>query len=169
MEALYIPQLIKAFDKTQVFSFRERLTGLETLTPVQGELTVKHRGSYLEVKAQAEAIITLTCNRCLQNYNHRLSIDTSELIWLESPTDNLEAIPLEREVSLEDLVESLSPQGYFYPSDWLYEQFCLAIPQQQICQSECTGIQMVEDPEHSLPVDQRWSSLAALKTQLPDS
>ena len=168
MEVLYIPQLIKAFDKTQVFSFRERLPDLETLTPVQGELTVKHQGNYLEVKAQAETIMTLTCNRCLHNYNHRLSIDTSELIWLEHSSDHLENTALEREVSLEDLVESLSPQGYFNPSEWLYEQFCLAIPQRQICQPACTGIQMVEEPKPNFPVDHRWSSLAALKTQLPD-
>ena len=168
MEVLYIPQLIQAFDKTKVFSFRERLPDLETLTPVQGELTVKHQGSYLEVKAQAEAIMTLTCNRCLQNYNHRLLIDTSELIWLEDSSDRLENPALEREVSLEDLVESLSPQGYFNPNEWLYEQFCLAIPQRQICRSACVGIQPVEQSKPNTTVDHRWSSLAALKTQLPD-
>ncbi|MCG8367833.1 MAG: YceD family protein [Pseudanabaenales cyanobacterium] len=169
MEALYIPQLVKVVDKTQVISFRERLPGLETLTPVQGELIIKHQGNYLEVKAQAETIMTLTCNRCLQNYNHRLSVDTSELIWLEDPSDRLEGAPLEREVGLEDLVESLSPQGYFHPSEWLYEQLCLAIPQQQICQLECPGIQLVEEPKANFPVDHRWSTLAAFKTQLPDS
>lgn len=169
MEALYIPQLIKAFEKTRVFSFRERLPDLETLTPIQGELTVKHQGNYLEVKAQAETIITLNCNRCLQNYNHRLSIDTSELIWLEDPSERLEAPPLEREVALEELVESLSPQGYFHPSEWLYEQLCLTIPQRQICQPECPGIEMVEEQKSSSSVDRRWSTLAALKTQLLDS
>ena len=169
MDALYIPQLIKALDKTQVFSFRERLPDLETLTPVQGELMVKHQGNYLEVKVKAETIVTLTCHRCLQNYNHRLSLDTSELIWLEDSSDSLEGAFMEREVSLEDLVDSLSPQGFFNPSEWLYEQFCLAIPQRQICQSECPGIQRVEDLKSNFPVDRRWSTLAALKIQLPDS
>ncbi|MDJ0705281.1 MAG: YceD family protein [Leptolyngbyaceae cyanobacterium MO_188.B28] len=169
MEALYIPQLLNAVDKTRVVSFQERLPGLDTLTPIKGELTVKHQVNYLEVKAQAEAIMTLTCNRCLQNFNHRLSIDTSELIWLEV-TDKLGHTPLEREVALDDLVESLSPQGYFHPSDWLYEQVCLAIPHRQICQADCPGIQAADEPNiDDAPVDHRWATLAALKTQLPDS
>ena len=169
MEALYIPQLLNAVDQTHVVSFRERLPGLDTLTPIKGEMTVKHQVNYLEVKAQAEAIMTLTCNRCLQNYNHRLSIDTSELIWLEDSADKLEHPPQEREVGLEELVESLSPQGYFHPSDWLYEQMCLAIPHRQICQSECPGIQTADEPKDDAPIDHRWSTLAALKIQLPDS
>ena len=167
MEAIYIPHLTKAPEQTEVIQVQEFLPGLETLTPVRGRIRVTHRGNYLEVSAQAEAIITLTCHRCLQQYNHRLAIDTSEMIWLDEAASLPYDGPLEREVELEDLVETLPPQGYFYPNEWLYEQMCLEIPQRQLCGEQCAGIQTATQEREEKPVDRRWASLEALKKQLP--
>src|SRR5689334_8387011 len=119
MDAIYIPHLTNAPKQTEAIEIQEFLPGLETLTPVKGRLTVAHKGTYLEVSAQAEAIITLTCHRCLQQYNHRLVVKTSELIWLDEAANETDDVPLEREVAVEDLVETLPPNGYFYPDDWL--------------------------------------------------
>ena len=90
----------------------QHLVDLETLTPVRGELTVTHQGTYLEVKARADTIVTLTCDRCLQAYNHRVSLSAQEMIWLEHEPDPA-TLPLEREVAVEDLFETLPPNGYF--------------------------------------------------------
>lgn len=167
MNAIYIPHLIRAPEQTETLEIHDYLQGLETLTPVQGTVRVTHRGNYLEVTAQAETIVTLTCDRCLQQYNNRLSVDTSELIWLEEPPENEDDIPLEREISLEELVETLPPQGHFHPDEWLYEQLCLEIPQQKLCDAACAGISLND----SLPTspssngDRRWASLEQLKRQ----
>jgi uncharacterized protein len=166
MDAIYIPQLTQAPERTEEIQVKEFLPGLDTLTPVRGSVTVKHCGNYLEVAAQAEAITTLTCYRCLQQYNHRLVIDTSEIIWLDAAANLVDDLPLEREVAMEDLVETLPPDGHFYPSEWLYEQMCLAIPQRQLCDGNCQGIQP-QNVTVSESVDKRWSSLEALKNQFP--
>jgi uncharacterized protein len=171
MEAIYIPQLAKAPNQTETIEFQEHLPGLETLTPVQGQLRISHRGNYIEIAAQAETIITLTCDRCLQRYNHRLVINTSELIWLEEGANDPNAYPLEREIALEDLVETLPPNGYFDPAEWLYEQLCLEIPQRQLCDQQCEGIQLNDmQPNAAQPRasigDRRWASLEALRNQL---
>ncbi len=170
MEAIYIPQLTKAPERTEVVEVEDFLPGLETLTPVRGQVKVQHHGNYLEVAGKAETIITLTCHRCLQQYNHRLMIDTSELIWLDETANQPYDGPLEREVAVEDLIETLSPQGYFYPSEWLYEQLCLEIPQRQLCEAECAGIPADKPTVNKTPekaVDRRWASLEALKKQIP--
>lgn len=167
MEAIYIPQLAKAPEQTELIQVQEFLPGLETLTPVRGRVRVTHRGNFLEVSAKVESIITLTCYRCLQQYNYRLAVDTSEIIWLDEAASKLDDAPLEREVALEDLVETLPPQGYFYPSEWLYEQMCLEIPQRQLCNQECGGIQTATSKVSEKSTDQRWASLEALKKQLP--
>lgn len=167
MEAIYIPQLTKLKEQTGVIQVNDFLPGLATLTPVRGLIKVRHHGNYLQVSAQAEAIITLTCHRCLQQYNHRLVVDTSEMIWLDEAAGQDYDGPLEREVALEDLVETLPPQGYFYPAEWLYEQFCLEIPQRQLCDTQCAGIQTAPTSEGEETTDQRWASLEALKKQLP--
>ena len=168
MDAIYIPQLTQAPERTEEIQVDEFLPGLETLTAVRGLIRVQHQGNYLEVSGKAEAIITCTCNRCLQNYNHRLTVDTQEIIWLDEAVNEIEdELLLEREVALDDLVETLSPQGEFYPSEWLYEQMSLALPQRQLCETNCPGIQLSSASILEKPVDRRWASLEALKKQLP--
>ena len=161
MEAIYIPQLLKAPQKTEDIQLQESVAGLKTLTPIRGRMVVTHGGSYLEVATTAETIVTLTCDRCLQQYNHRLGIDTSELIWLDQTEE--QDIPLEREVKWEDLSETLDPNGYFQPDVWLYEQLSLAMPMRQLCSQDCKKPSVaVEQPT----TDSRWQTLAALKNQL---
>jgi uncharacterized protein len=166
MEAIYIPQLTKSPQATEVIDFNELIPDLETLTPVQGTLQVTHQGSYLEVSAQAETIVTLTCDRCLQQYNYRLKISPHELIWLSEAGQPDATDLLEQEITSDDLVETLSPKGHFHPSVWIYEQLCLELPQKQLCQQTCTGIQPPESTVQSTLTDRRWSSLASLKQQL---
>jgi uncharacterized protein len=167
MDAIFIPQLTKAPERTEEIQVKEFLPGLETLTPVRGRVRVQHHGNYLEVSGQAETIITCTCNRCLQQYNHRLALNTKEIIWLDEDASQAQDLPLEREVAMEDLVETISPNGYFYPSEWLYEQMCLEIPQRQLCDLNCPGILSSADDSSDITVDSRWAGLEALKKQLP--
>jgi uncharacterized protein len=168
IEPIQIPRLTRAPQRTEVIEFNEPIAGLDTLTPVQGRLQVTHQGSYLEVSARAETIVTLTCHRCLQNYNYRLLIEPAELIWLDGAADSLDPILLDQEISPEDLVETLPPDGDFDVESWLYEQLCLEIPHRQLCDQSCPGIE-VPLAETAMPlVDRRWASLEALKNQLSD-
>lgn len=167
MQRLYIPHLLKNPDKVRVIDVDDYLRDLETLTPVKGRIQIQHRGNFLEVSAQAEAITTLACHRCLQNYNARIRVDTSEFIWLQEPQPDVYAE--EMEVGFDELVETLSPQGHFDPAEWLYEQLCLAMPQRQLCDSMCEGIaNPVASQDLPSKTDQRWAALSALKQRLPD-
>ncbi len=172
METIYIPRILSKSEQTEVIDFDEFIPDLASLTPVRGRLQVTHQGTYLEVKAKAETIVTLTCHRCLKQYNHRLKLNSSELIWLDKTADRPETHPIEMKVDFEDLAETLSPTGSFSPSDWLYEQLCLAEPHKQICDAKCVGIIVNDDDDANTESsetisDSRWASLAALKQQLP--
>lgn len=165
MEPIYIPHLLKAPKRTAEIIVDDSIADLDTLVPVKGAISVRHGGNFLEIVAQAETITTLVCDRCLQHYNHRLAIDTNELIWLESELESAGDIPNEREVSLEDLSETLPPNGHYSPEDWLFEQLSLALPLRKVCGEDCPGAsQKTTANEHYQ--DSRWSSLAALKEQL---
>jgi uncharacterized protein len=165
MRAIHIPQILSAPNKTLSLDVAKHLPGLETLTPVKGEMSVTHQGTYLEVRAIASAIMTLECDRCLQSYNTRVQVNTSEIVWLEEPTSDP---ALEKEVELEDLIESLSPHGEFNPSEWLYEQMCLAVPQKKICRPDCEGIEIISNPPPIEEIDHRWAALSDLKQQLSE-
>lgn len=168
VEPIHLPQLLHAPGQSDVVLVQEWLADLQSLTPVQGQVKVVHHGNFLQVDGTAETIVTLTCDRCLQSYNYRLATETSELIWLSEVTesDALQGIVTE-DLDLEDLVETLPPDGYFLPDDWLYQQLCLELPQRQLCDEQCPGIE-IERPqsESASPLDYRWASLADLKQQL---
>ncbi|MBW4621598.1 MAG: DUF177 domain-containing protein [Cyanosarcina radialis HA8281-LM2] len=166
MEAIHIPRIAKAPEQKEVIQIHESILDLQTLTPVKGRMIVKHRGNYLEVLGKAETIVTLTCHRCLQQYNYRLAIDTSEIIWLDESAEGPDTGPLERETPLEDLMETLPPDGYFHPDEWLYEQLCLAMPLRQLCDRDCLGVIPAGMDAIESTVDRRWQALEALKKQL---
>ncbi len=164
MEKLYIPQIAKALAATESFEFKELIAGLETLTPVQGFISVRHMGSFLEVTAKASTIMTLTCDRTLVQFNYRLAIDTSEMIWLAEPLPEGE-YPKEREVETGDLVESISPNGYFDVQEWLYEQLTLAIPYPKIA-PDAPALELpsqISEQNKEDAIDKRWSILSSLK------
>jgi uncharacterized protein len=161
MEPIYIPQLLTRPQQTETLDIRNSLPELPTLTPVQGTMSVTHQGQYLQVTARVETIVTLACDRCLQQYNHRLICDCSEMIWLEDTPQKVEQPGGEIEVLLENLVETLPPKGHFDPQDWLYQQLCLALPQRQLCDSKCPGLAL--QTEKNREVDSRWAALEALK------
>ncbi|MGF1513709.1 MAG: DUF177 domain-containing protein [Elainellaceae cyanobacterium] len=162
MKPIYIPSLLKAPSKAAEVHLHERLPNLETLTPVQAAIQVTHGGNFLQVQGSAETIVTLICDRCLNNYNYRLTIAPSEIIWLEAPAAS-EPEP-ERELSMDDLVETLTPMGHFHPDDWIYEQLCLAIPQRKLCDVDCGGIDWAASSAN--PVDSRWATLEKFKENL---
>ncbi|RAQ48365.1 metal-binding protein [Arthrospira sp. O9.13F] len=166
MDAIYIPHLLNAHQRTVEFQFEEFIPGLDTLTPVRGYMRVSHKTTFLDVQGRAETIVTLTCDRCLKQYNHRLKILTNEAIWLEKSSDY--QIAEEVEVAFEDLVETLDPQGHFSPTDWFYQQLCLELPGRQLCDQDCqlpTAPTEVSESVDSA-IDHRWAALEALKKQL---
>lgn len=167
MEPIHIPRLTRLPEQTETLQFADVIPNLETLTPVQGAIQITHRGTFLEVSARAETIITLTCDRCLQQYNYRLSISPAEMIWLEETATDVVPILLDQDLDSDELVETLPPNGYFDPTAWLYEQLCLEIPQRQLCDAQCRGIEL--PPSSCRPqVDRRWAGLESLRNQLSD-
>jgi len=160
MEKLYIPQIARAVEATETFEFKEFIEGLETLTPVQGIISVQHLGAFIEVSAKASTIITLTCDRTLVQFNYRLAIDSSEMICLAEPLPESE-YPREREIETDELVESISPTGYFDPAAWLYEQLVLAIPYPKIA-PDAPALE-VPNTKPETTIDRRWEALNSLK------
>jgi uncharacterized protein len=166
MEKIHIPGLEALPQHTVVLEIDEFLLGLDSLTPIQGQLQVIHQGNYLQILAEAKTIVTLKCDRCLQQYNHRLTLEAAELIWLSPEIDEVVEPNLEIEVKLDDPVETLSPQGYFDPQDWLYQQLSLQLPYRQLCDQNCEGLMQEVAQQVEQPPDRRWAALESLKAQL---
>ncbi len=165
METIYIPNLLNNPNKKKEINVDEFLTELDTLTPIKGKIILIHGGNYLEIKAKVETIVTLKCDRCLQQYNHRLGINTKEIIWLDKNVALFDKnLPQEREITQEDLSEKLAPWGNFNPQSWLYEQLCLSMPMRKLCGKNCKTPANLSTPNPT--IDRRWAGLEALKRKL---
>ena len=161
LRSIPLKDLLQAPNCTRECGFRQEIANFDSLTPVEGAVTVVHRGNFVEVSGQFSAIVTLDCHRCLNAYNHRLQAEVEEILWLEKPQPH---VGQEVEVGVDDLVETLDPDGFFDIEDWVYQQLCLSLPQKQICAEDCSGV-AVDSVKEQL-TDRRWSALQQLKQQL---
>lgn len=134
------------------------IAGLESLTPVRGQLVAVHHGTALEVRGEAETIITLCCARCLQHFNQGLRAAARELIEFRGgpySLNNDPSAPLG-----EDLDDRLDPAGSFDPERWLFEQLSLQLPLVNRCGKECPG--PARWGSGAPAADPRWEALKAL-------
>jgi uncharacterized protein len=164
-----IPRLTKLPEGRETVEFKEIFADLQTLTPVNAHVHVTHKGNYLEVIGKADGIVTLTCDRCLAQYNHRLVVDTTEFVWFEDGggLTEIKELPIDQDLDLESMVETVDENGDFDVSNWVYEQLSLEMPYKQLCAPDCGGIQI--NAENKQPEgDRRWAGLNALKNQLPE-
>jgi uncharacterized protein len=167
IEQIYIPHLLKMPEQRQEIILDDQISGLQTLTPIRGNFSITHKGTFLDLRLTVDTILTLTCDRCLQTYNHRLAVQTSEIVWLDYNKDQDLNIPLERQILQEDLCESLAPNSNFAVEEWIYEQLSLAMPLRQLCGNNCQApIKNDQNQENS--IDNRWSALASLKSLIQE-
>ena len=158
-----ISDLLRMSDQTLRVEIEGYFADLDTLPPVKATLSVTHQSTFLKVRGVAEAIVTLTCDRCLGHYNYRLGVDADELIWLQQAAEPIPSGLSEEWDSASDLVETLPATGQFDLAQWLYEQLCLTLPHQQLCDTACPGATPPDEHQSSDRIDRRWAALAQLK------
>ncbi|WP_254966535.1 DUF177 domain-containing protein [Cyanobium sp. CH-040] len=160
-------QDLRALAEGRTWQLEHRLPELASLTPVRGWLRAVHRGSVLEVEGEADTIVTLSCDRCLQQYNHPLRFRTRELLWLRQadgepevePEPEAHDLPLDLEPDAGD--ETIDPRGSFDPAHWTFEQLSLQLPLVNRCGADCPGPAAWGSSEAG--TDPRWAGLAALR------
>ncbi len=142
------------------------ITGLDSLTPVRGAIRAVHHGQALEVQGEAETIVTLCCDRCLQPYNHPLRAEAHELVEFsgepgESPLNQRGGETVDPAALGEDLDDRLDPRGRFDPERWLFEQLSLRLPLVNRCGADCPGPPSWGDAPAG--GDPRWAALRNLR------
>lgn len=138
------------------------IVGLDSLTPVRGQLQATHRGNVLEVEGEADTIVTLCCDRCLQHFNHPLRASSRELLWIGEPAhDTGDRLELEGESEDSGLMERLDPRGHFDPEHWIFEQLNLQLPIVNHCGGDCPG--PATWTSDTAGVDPRWQALQNLR------
>ena len=159
-------QELRALGAPRNWPVEGHLEAMPSLTPVRGHLTAEHRGNVLAVDAELATIVTLTCDRCLGQFNQQLSCSPSELIWLgDAPPSEQELEASEDVASMEDLVECLDPRGHFEPEQWVFEQLHLQRPVVNRCGDHCPGAPGLNQDHDGAVQDPRWEALRQLRNR----
>ena len=175
-----------------VWEVDQKLADLDSLTPVRGQVRARHHGSVLEVDGEAETIVTLCCDRCLQHFNQPLRMAEHELLELAGPgvgeadESDLTAMAASQATSrslrpeyqetllVEALDDRLDPRGDFDPQRWLFEQLSLQLSVVNRCGADCPGppLQQAASPNPAIDggageepeesIDPRWQALRQL-------
>ena len=159
-------QELRALGSPKTWVFEGYLDALPSLIPLRGEIQAEHHGNVLAVEAELNTIVTLSCDRCLGQFNQQLSASPSELIWLGDQPPTEDQLQLSAEISdLEGLVETLDPRGNFDPQQWAFEQLNLQLPVVNDCGETCPGAptfnqEVVANDEPA--TDPRWEALRRL-------
>ena len=160
-------QDLRALGTTKCWSVEGHLDELESLTPVRGTISAEHRGNVLAVEGDLSTIVTLTCDRCLGQFNLELSSRPSELIWLGTTPPTDEQLQESEDIeAIDGLVESLDPRGSFNPEQWAFEQLNLQRPVVNHCGEYCPGpgvpLREISDAAEEQTIDPRWAALRRL-------
>ena len=163
-------QELRALGEPKAWSVEGQLDGLPTLTPVRGRMSAEYRGNVLSVEGELTTIVTLTCDRCLGQFNQQLDCQPSELIWLgQEPPTTSQLQESEDIAALDGLVESLNPRGSFDPQQWVFEQLNLLLPVVNHCGTHCPGpgvpLRETAEPSETAAIDPRWDALRRLNGQ----
>lgn len=165
-------QELRALGTAKVWEVEGELDELPSLTPVRGHVSAEHRGNVLAVEGKLNTIVTLYCDRCLNQFNQKLSCTPSELIWLGDEQPTADELELSGEVAeMEGLVDVLDPHGQFDPQQWAFEQLNLLLPVVNHCGDHCPGPpglqQQPKIPDtKTKAVDPRWQALQQLQQQI---
>ena len=165
-------QELRALGTAKIWDVEGELDELPSLTPVRGHVSAEHRGNVLAVRGKLSTIVNLCCDRCLNQFNQKLSCTPSELIWLGDAQPTAEELELSGEVAeMEGLVDVLNPRGQFDPQQWAFEQLNLLLPVVNHCGDHCPGppgLHQQSVPPDIKPkdVDPRWQALQQLQQQM---
>ncbi len=162
---------LQSLGSVRDWEFEGQLDELPSLTPVRGTIRAEHRGNILEVSGSAQTIVCLCCDRCLKQFNRKLSTGTNELIWLGDSEASAEMAEEGLDASSVDgLVECLDPRGSFEPERWVFEQLSLQLPAVNFCGDGCPGMPRSVNQELTASVkpsaDPRWETLLSLSSDL---
>ncbi|MBF0607222.1 MAG: DUF177 domain-containing protein [Magnetococcales bacterium] len=103
--------------------------------PVCGSLLIHRAGDGVSISGTARLEMTLTCSRCLTEFDDNLDIDI-----------NLTYMPLQDEATEDDDLQVTDMDIGFYTNDELdihqivTEQILLNIPMKIVCQEQCLGL-----------------------------
>ena len=131
---------------------------------LKAELDLRSLGNFIEISGHAEGKIILTCDRCLNEYEHKLDIDIEETYAKKSLQDEYgQEVELKRGQFITDLDGEKEIDIY----DLLYQSVILALPNKKVCGINCNEGMFVSDEDIKVH-DERMDIFKTIKIERKD-
>ncbi len=136
------------------------LAGLSTDTPVTGELVLESLVEGIVATGRLEGSLSLSCARCLKEFQRGFSVDLAEL-FVPFPHEDSDEYPLD-------------PEGYLEPEQMVRDVVGVELPYAPLCRPDCLGLcarcggdlNLDECTCTEPEVDPRWEGLGSLLDDL---
>ena len=123
-------------------------------------------GSRAHVRGKVRADVSLDCARCLEPITKHIDV-----LFDDTFVDASETRAAETEIDIDELDESLVPEGKIDVTEVIREQVLLALPEQIFCREDCKGLcpkcganrNLIDCKCADDEVDPRWAALKNLK------
>ena len=149
-------------NKTLHYSFDDCIEELGC--KLKAELDLKSLGDFIEVSGHADGKITLTCDRCLNEYEENLDIDIEETFAKNSLQDEYGQ---EFELKGGQFITDLDGAKEIDIYDILYQSVILSLPNKKVCGINCKGGMFVSDEDIKVH-DDRMDVFKSIKIERKD-
>lgn len=156
---------IKWFDS---FLNGKQATGFNAATPQLFRGKVFRAGDSVVVEAECSLQLEAECSRCLKNFTCDLPVSFQRTLRPRPESSN--ALPIEQELTSEDLDDDFYDNELIDLEGIIREQILLALPMVPKCSEECLGLcatcgkDLNQGPCgcEKVEIDPRWNSLKSL-------
>ena len=131
---------------------------------LHAELDLKSLGEFIEISGSAKGKIKLTCDRCLNEYEHALDIDIEETYAKNALQDEYGQ---ELELSRGQFITDLNGEKEIDIYDLLYQSVILSLPNKKVCGINCNEGMFVSDEDMEIH-DERMDIFKSIKIERKD-
>ena len=149
-------------NKTLHYTFDDCIEELNC--DLHAELDLKSLGEFIEVTGSAKGKINLTCDRCLNEYEHDINVDIEETYAKHALQDEYGQ---ELELSRGQFVTDLNDEGEIDIYDLLYQSVILSLPNKKVCGINCKEGMFVSDEDMEVH-DERMDIFKSIKIERKD-
>ena len=146
-----IEDLEAAKNKTLHCEFEEKIDGVDCVTPIHADLTVKSLGDFIEVKGNVKGIVKLECDLCLKNFDYKLDFEIDELYAKNALLGDIQDSGQEFEIKEGQFVTDLNGSDEIDIYDLLYQSVILALPNKKVCGINCNEGFFETDETYKIP------------------
>ena len=162
MHKVIIEDIEKESDKKLHYVFDDTIEELNC--DLHAELDLKSLGEFIEISGSAEGTIKLTCDRCLNEYEHEIDIDIEETYAKHALQDEYGQ---ELELSRGQFITDLNGEKEIDIYDLLYQSVILSLPNKKVCGINCNEGMFVSDEDMEVH-DDRMDVFKSIKIERKD-